>query len=216
MRSNAALRVRCLESRTAIPTLSASMSFPFHRSTSRAQRATWIERRLRIQITTTCKGNCIMNLTKVSLGLSLLALSAAAALAAPPGAKPDADARAELRRAIRSDELPRGESSPPIKYHSSSTREEVKHETAVARADGEMTPPGDAAGSEFPQRVQSVASRVEVKQEFASAKANGELLGAGEASDYGAPSHQAHGVAAAPSTNVFAFLKKGTKAKDGQ
>jgi len=160
-----------------------------------------------------------MNLKKVALGLSLLALSAAAALAAPPGAKPDADAKTELRRAIRSDELPRGEMPGPVggfAGHSSVARSEVKHEISVARASGEMPAPGEASGSEFPQRVQSVASRAEVKQEFASAKANGELLGAGEASDYGAPSHQAHGVAAASGTNIFAFLKKGTKEKDGQ
>jgi len=159
-----------------------------------------------------------MNLKIVSLGLSLLALSAASAIAAP-GPKPDADAKAELRRAIKNDELPRGEASGPVTEfdsHSSVARSEVRHEMSVARANGEMNAHGDAPGSEFPQRVQSVASRAEVQQQVALARANGELMEPGEAPDYGLPSHRAHGSAAGSSQSIFAILKKGTEAKDGQ
>jgi len=153
-----------------------------------------------------------MKLKQAALAISLLALSGAALAAG-------GEAKAELRRAIANDELPRGEASGPaagLDHHSSATRDAVRQQTAVARANGEMNGHGAAPASEFPQRVQSVASRAEVKQQVALARANGTLDAPGETLDSGMLPHQAHGPTAGSSPSIFALLKKGTQAKDGQ
>ena len=66
--------------------------------------------------------------------------------------------------------------------YSQFTRAEVKHEVAVARADGELAPAGEAGDNVFtlPPSTAFTVSRAEVKAQTLQARAEGELIPAGE------------------------------------